>query len=144
MKKLAKLEDNQAWKDCNEIAAYVYSKLSEMPSDEDWNTTRKLRDGANNLVFYVAEALGGGMAPNGAVYEWNNVRKTSSSLKTMYRFACKQKFIELEPEIMVKLGKLIALSEAEIKKATKKAKQLEVDELKPWFEKYRLWKEMQK
>ena len=61
----------------------------------------------------------------------------------MYIFACKQKFLELDPEIVVKIDKLLKEINANIATVKKEAENKAKKELEPWLEKYSLWKEMQ-
>jgi hypothetical protein len=61
----------------------------------------------------------------------------------MYVFAHKQKFISLNPEIVVKIDELLTKVDEEIVKAKKEAKEKSEKDMKPWLKKYQLWKEMQ-
>lgn len=139
-----KLTENHLWKEANAIAEYMYGRLEEFEQtpDEKWNTERKIRNAANDTLFFIAQAVGNFM-PDAAEYDWNNARKNLFALRTMYTFAHKQKFIVLNPEIVVKIDKLLADIDTEITAAkdeiTKKTKK----DMEPWLEKYRLWKEME-
>lgn len=143
MRQILNLEDNLLWQDANYLAEYIYGILPDMPSSEEFDTTSKLRHSSNDLLFAAAQAVGSTTAPVGTAYEWSIVIKYAAGLKTIYRFACKQGFIRLEPDVMVKLENVIKQASIEIDKAHKKTKLQEENELKPWLEKYRLWKEMQ-
>lgn len=138
-----KLTENHLWKEANSIAEYMYGRLEEFEHtpDEKWSTERKIRIATNDVIFFIAQAVGNFM-PDAAEYDWNNARKNLFALRTMYTFAHKQKFIALNPEIVVKIDELLANIDIQIA-ATKKeiAKKTEND-MKPWLEKYRLWKEM--
>ena len=128
-KKLVRLEEMPLWKEVCELAEYMYSKLHEFTDQEKWGTQSKLRTSANDLMFVVSRALGDA-SPSGSEYEWGQARKHAAALKTMYRFACRQHFIELEPAIMVRLDNLFALIDAEVDKAyqqTKEANDKELD-----------------
>lgn len=142
-KKTVKLEDNILWQEAFKVAEHVYDKLPELPSEEEFNTTSKLRGAANDLLFMVSQALGAEKS-GAALYDWANVRRHLFSLKTMYRFAARQKFITVEPDIMLSLDKLIDEAELEEAGAIKQLKESHEEEMKPWLEKYRLWKEMEK
>jgi len=104
--KLIKLEDEPLWVEVNSLVEYVYSKLSELPEEEKWDTTSRLRGAANTLLFAMAEALGDATSA-AAEFNWGVIRRHASALKTMYRFAGRQKFFEIEPEIMVRLDELL-------------------------------------
>ena len=144
MKNEEKLTESSLWKEANAIAEYMYGRLEEFEQtpDEKWNTERKIRNAANDVVFFIAQAVGN-FLPDAAEYDWNNARKNLFALRTMYTFAHKQKFISLDPEIVVKIDQLLADIDTEITAAKKEiAKKTEKD-MQPWLEKYRLWKEMQ-
>lgn len=112
--KLLRLEDEPLWVEVNSLVEYVYSKLPELPEDEKWDTTSRLRSAANTLLFAMAEALGD-PSSGAAEFNWGAMRRHASSLKTMYRFAGRQKFFELEPEIMVRLDELLRQIDEQIK-----------------------------
>jgi len=139
-----KLTENALWKEANAIAEYMYGRLEELEQtpDEKWNTERKIRNAANDVIFFIAQAVGNYL-PDAAEYDWNNARKNLFALRTMYTFTHKQKFIALNPEIVVKIDELLANIDTEIAVTKKEiAKKAEKD-MKPWLEKYRLWKEME-
>jgi hypothetical protein len=64
----------------------------------------------------------------------------------MYRFAGRQKFIDLDPQIMVRLDKLLIDIDAQrIAAMEQEKKHLDTerqDGLKPWLEKYEIWKQI--
>ncbi len=108
MKTSNELRSNPIWKDTYEIVEHIYSKIDDLITnfpDEQWNIASKLRNAASDSLFCVSQAVGN--APEMSEYDWNNARKNIFSLQSMYIFATKQKFIELEPEIIVKLDKLL-------------------------------------
>jgi len=61
----------------------------------------------------------GNASPSSLEFDWGNARKSVCSLKTLYRFVCRQKFIELEPSIMVRFDKLIEEIDASVLAAFK-------------------------
>ena len=65
-----------------------------------------------------------------------------AALKTIYRFASRQGFIDLEPEIMVRMDKLMEQIQRELAKAGKKTKANEEHQLDLWREQYKLWRKM--
>lgn len=146
--KPGKLEDDPLCREVNELVEYMYTRLDDFNSEEKWATASKLRHAACNLLDVVGQAAGS-TNPFDGEYDWGNARRYASEVKTMYRFAGRQKFIEFDPAIMVRLNKLIRefdnrsdnavkLGDAERKKAdAERQKDLDV-----WREKHRLWKEM--
>jgi len=60
----------------------------------------------------------------------------------MYTFAAKQKFLELEPEIIVKIDSLLEEIDKKIASSKKETQNKNKEELEPWLEKYRLWQKM--
>lgn len=148
--KLGKLEDDALWREASDLAEFMYGKLDEFPEEEKWNTVSKLRSNANELLNLVGLAAGNAN-PFGEEYDWQTARKYASGLKTMYRFAGRQKFIELDPAIMVRLDKLIDQVDSQIKTAKKQGeierkkgdaeREKDVD---AWREKHKLWKEINK
>jgi hypothetical protein len=144
MKNENKLTDNTIWKQATSIAEHMYGKLDEFGHvpDEKWNSERKLRNAANDVMFFVAQAVGSSM-PDAAEYDWNNARKNLFALRTVYTFAHKQKFITLEPEIVVKIDALLAGIDGEIANTKREIEKKSKKDMEPWLEKYRLWKEMQ-
>lgn len=133
-------EKEPLWVLANEIAEYMYAILSQLPEEERWDTTSKIRATANNLLFYIAESIGSG-GPTTMEYEWGDARKYAVALKTMYRFAGRQKFVEIEPEVMVKLDKCIDMIDSELQSAYEMTEKASQDELEIWRDRYRLWKE---
>ncbi len=139
------LRKNSLWKGTYELVVHIYGKVEEIIDnfpDEKWTTATKLRNSANDSLFYVAQSIGNSTI-DGADYDWSNARKNLFSLQTMYIFAGKQKFLELDPEIVVKIDKLLNEVDASIAISKKEAENKTRKELKSWLEKYRLWKEMQ-
>jgi site-specific recombinase XerD len=136
-----KLEDNPLWREACDLAEYVYGLLHEFPEEEKFDTVAKLRHASNDLMFNTAQAVSN-KAPAGAEYEWSYVLRNINSLKTMYRFAGRQKCIKLDPEIMVRCDKLAKQANTEIEKAAAKTKANEKKQLDLWREQYRLWRKM--
>ncbi len=111
-----KLDDEPVWKNACDLAEYMYGILGDFPEEEKWNTENKLRTEANNIMYFIAQGLGNA-SPSNVEYDWGYARRSILSLKTMYRFATRQKFVDLEPSIMVKLDGLMQLIESEVGKA---------------------------
>lgn len=111
-----KLEDNALWREGCDLAEYMYGKLHELPEEEKWDSEAKLRHAASDVMFYLAQAIGNA-SPGNVEYDWGNVRKCVYGLKTIYRFVCRQKFIALEPAVMVRIDHLINEVDVQIQKA---------------------------
>jgi hypothetical protein len=62
----------------------------------------------------------------------------------MYIFAAKQNMTELDPELIVKIDKLVSQIDAEQDSSQNEIKRKTEEELKPWLEKYRIWREISK
>ena len=125
---VGKLEDNVLWQEACAIAEYMYGILHEFPEEEKWDTERKLRSAANDVMYYVAQAVANGL-PASAEYDWANARKSVSTVKTLYRFAGRQKMIEFDPETMVRLDKLLATMDNETTKAYENTEEYNRQEL---------------
>lgn len=146
MKTSNELRFNPMWKETYEIVEYIYGKIVDLISnfpDEQWNTASKLRNAASDSLFYVSLAVGNISEMSGE-YDWNYARKYLFLLQSMYIFATKQKFLELEPEIIVKIDKLLREIEVQIKQSKRKEEERNKKELERWLEKYRLWLKIQK
>jgi hypothetical protein len=136
---LVKLEDSHLWLEACSIAEIIYAVLDELPEDEKWATASKLRNTANDLMYYISQAVSA-TSPASNEYEWSHVRKSIGALKTMYRFAGRQKFFELQPEVMVRFDKLIALVDIEVMKAYEQNEADKARDLETWHQKYKIWK----
>lgn len=135
------LENDPIWRESCDIAEHIYSQLSFLPEEERFTTERNLRFTANYLMFMTSQAIGNGK-PSGGDQEWGGVRQQAASLYTMYRFAGKQKFIELDPNIMMRIKKLIKEIDKKLEEAYKQTKEHNEEEMKRWQERYRIWKEI--
>jgi hypothetical protein len=142
----SKIRNDKLWKDVYILVENIYSKIGDLISDfpdEQWATASKLRNSANDSLFYTSQAVGSA-SPETSLYDWNNARKNLFSLQSMYTFAAKQKFFELEPEIIVKIDDLLEMIDEKISESKKETEKRNEEELKPWLEKYRIWQKIQK
>ncbi len=140
-----KIRDDELWKDVYSLVAHMYGIIDDLLAnypDEQWTTVSKLRNSANDSLFYASQATGSA-SPESSQYEWNNTRKNLFALQAMYTFAAKQKFFELEPEIIVKIDGLLEQVDKKIALSKKAHEAKNKEELEPWLEKYRLWQQMQ-
>lgn len=140
LRKRIRPEDEPLWVLANELAEFMYGILAQLPEEERWDTASKIRTAANNLLFSTAEAVGNG-GPATMEYEWGDVRRYAVALKTMYRFAGRQGFVDIDPEIMLKLDRCMNIIDEEMTHACELTEKANQDELEAWREKYRLWKE---
>lgn len=141
-KKPIKLEDEPLWREACDLAEYLYGKLHEFPEEEKWQTQSKLRSAANDLMYYVAQGLGN-PNPNSSEYDWGYARRSAGSAKTMYRFAGRQKFIDLDPGVMVRIDKVIDQIDAQFAKSSKKSEDYNRKDIEHWRKKYEISKEIE-
>ncbi len=141
-KKIDTLENNTLWQQANEIAEYMYSIVDKLPAEENWNTKSKLRIASGDLIFDLAQALGGAANPAAAKYAWVSARKQLFALKTMYRFSYKQHYVDMDPDVMVKIEKLVDETDEQIERCGKQAEKETEAQVKSWLKKYEVWKEM--
>jgi hypothetical protein len=141
-----KIEDRPIWKEACDLAEFMYGKLSDFPEEEKWYTATKLRSATIDFMYFASLAVGN-TNPVGREFDWINVRKNAAALLTVYRFAGRQKFIELEPEIMVRITKMLTKVDTIIAEAQENGERFRVEEskkdLKPWLEKYEIWKQIE-
>jgi hypothetical protein len=140
------MEENSLLNTAAEIAHEMYSVADMIEAesvDEKWRTVSKLKNTANDAYFYVAQVAGAGKDQS-LEYDCINARKNLDTLKSMYIFASKEKMIELDPELVVNIDKLIVKIDAEQKASQKETKRKTEEELQPWLEKYRIWQKISK
>jgi hypothetical protein len=140
-----KLRDDPLWRNVFNIAQTVYGKLDDIISnypEEEWNTASKLRNAANDSMFFVSQALGNKLASN-ASYDWNEAHKHLFALQSTYIFAAKQKYLELDPDVVVCLDNALEIASGQIEASEKAADKDKQEDLEPWLEKYRIWQKMQ-
>lgn len=140
-----KLRDDPLWRDVFAIAQTVYGKLDDIITnypEEEWNTASKLRNAANDSMFFVSQALGNKLVSN-AAYDWNEAHKHLFSLQATYLFATKQKFFELDPDVIVMLDNALERVSKQVDVSEKAADKDKQEDLEPWLEKYRIWQKMQ-
>ena len=139
------LRTDPMWKELFSLAKYVYDELEKEPNDfpegEEWNTKSKLRNAVNDSVYSVAKALGN-WSKGGAEYEWNGARKSLAGLLSMYVLAGKRHFLNLDPEIVVRIETLISQCGQQVVAEREAAKLREQEELEPWMEKYRIYEKL--
>ena len=140
-----KIRDDELWQKVYKLVQNIYSKLDDLIANfphEEWTTASKLRNSANDSLFYISQAVGS-IARETNKYDLNNARKNLFALQSMYTFACKQKFLDLEPEIIVEIDNVLTEIDERISDSEKESEKKNKEELEPWLDKYRLWLKMQ-
>jgi hypothetical protein len=139
-----KIRDDKLWKDVYTLVEGAYAKIDDLIAgfpDEQWTTAAKLRNAASDSLFYVSLATGSA-APETGQYDWSNARKNLFALQAMYTFAAKQKFFELEPEVVVKIDSLLEQIDKKLHESKAQWDKRNQEELEPWLEKYRIWQKI--
>lgn len=127
------IRNNKLWKDVYSLVVDIYDKIEDIIAnfpDEQWATASKLRNTANDSLFYASQAIGSA-TPEVNLYDWNNTRKNLFTLQSMYTFAAKQEFIDLEPELIVKIDNLLEEIDKKISESRKEADKCKKEELDP-------------
>ncbi|MDB5164709.1 MAG: hypothetical protein JWL89_335 [Candidatus Saccharibacteria bacterium] len=137
--KLEPMEKSELWQEACSLAEYMYGLLTDFPPEESYNVAGKLRMAAIDLMYAVSQGLGNSN-PSGREYDWGYARKSINGLKTIYRFAGKQKFIALDPDIMVRFDKLLKQIDTEVAKGYKESAAYYDKEMQTWRLKYEIWK----
>lgn len=141
----SKMRSNKLWKDVYDLAEHVYEKINDLVvnfPEEKWTTANKLRISANDSLFYLSQAIGNIRAES-SLYDWVNARKNLFSLQTIYIFAAKQKFFELEAEVIVSIDAVLKQVDQKIEQAERAVDTQNKQDLEPWLEKYRIWQKIQ-
>lgn len=141
-----KIRDDELWQDVYKIVQVIYSKIDDLiarfPSEE-WATASKLRNAANDSFFYISQAVGCA-TPETSKFDLNYARKNLFALQSMYIFAGRQKFLDIEPELVVRIDNVLAEIDKRISESEKESQNKIKEELEPWLEKYRLWQKISK
>ncbi len=133
------LEKDPIWKETLAVVEYMYSILDEFPEDEKWGTMAHVRSASTYLLYTVAQGIGNG-APTGSEYDWGNALKHLSGLKAMCVLAYKQRFVKIDPTIMVRMDELLKQIDARQDESLKVAKNHEAKDMANWQKRYDLWK----
>lgn len=138
------LRNNPLWKEAFAISEYMFDQVGSSSSvlDEKWNTLNKIRSSANDMMLNASMAVG---SSDGAAakYDWNSARKSLFAMQTMYLFACKQNFLDIEPEWVVRMDKLLKKLDDEFKKSVEEMDNLYHEEINQWLQKYKIWQQIQ-
>jgi site-specific recombinase XerD len=140
------MKNNSLINEASTIAQFMYKVADEIEtndSDEKWRSVSKIKNSANDAYFYVAQVVGAGSSQS-QEYDCINAKKHLITLKSMYIFASKQDLTTLDPELVVRIDKLVATIDTEQTLSQSELKRKSDEELKPWLEKYRIWQKISK
>ena len=123
------------------IAESFYELADSLPIEEKHMISSRFRFACLDIVFYIAQGVGG----EGGIteHDWISVKKNLLGLKSVYRLAGKQGVVNIDPDLMVKIDSLYDETDENLKLSREVVKDLRKEDLEPWLEKYKLWKEMQ-
>jgi four helix bundle protein len=108
-----KLEQSQLWKLASELAEFFYSELTQLPEEEKWGMQSKLRQRSFELTSDIAEAVGS-IDPRDKAHAYGLSRRSLFGIKNAYILASKAGFLSIDPDVMIKIDKTVALLDAEI------------------------------
>ena len=140
-----KIRDDPFWQRVSKLVERMYGKVDQLIVDhpnEEWSTAVKLRSSVIDSLFYVSQVVGR-MNNDGNKFDLNSARRSLFSMQSMYIFITKQKFLELEPEIIVEIDQIIVEIDKMIDESILEYEKNQKKDLEPWLEKYRLWQKMQ-
>lgn len=137
--KLQPLEKEKLWREACELTEYFYSLLDKYPQEESYITASKLRMSSVDFLYSVSQALAN-VSRSGREYDWSNARRALAGAKTLYRFSSKQEFIELDPEIMVRIDAVLKEIDERVVEAYKDSDAMYEREITAWQKKYEAWK----
>jgi hypothetical protein len=121
----------------------IADELEKHDIDEKWRTVSKIKNSANDAYFYVAQVAGAGESQS-LEFDCINARKYLNTMKSMYVFAARQNMLELDPELVVRIDKLVNIIDTEQALSQQYIKSKTEEELKPWLEKYSIWQKISK
>lgn len=124
------------------VAEAIFSETNIKAGTEYSAPAFKLNSAATDLVFYVAQ--GAATELDVTLYDWKYAKKSLGSLREVYKLFCKTNDIKVDPELMVKIDELGQEVDKAINDSKKAQQKRDEEELKPWMDKYKLWKEMNK
>ena len=140
------MKESSLLNEVSAIAALMYDVADTIEindADEKWRTVSKIKNSANDAYFNVAQVVGAGKGQS-TEYECINARKHLNTLKSMYIFASKQTFIELDPELVVRIDNVVKAIDTELVAGQKETRRKTDEEMQPWLEKYRIWQKISK
>lgn len=109
-----KLRNDLLWKQGLSLAQNIYSSLEEFEHFPDEKLTKmRLRQSAFDTLFYLSLAIGN-YDLTSAVVDWTHACRCLFALQAVYIFACRQKFIELEPQLILEMDTMLEVCRARI------------------------------
>lgn len=135
------IEKSPVYKAALNSAQYLYSILAELPADERYATIYKLRNKANDLLYYTALALGNNHVTN-SEFEWASVKKEAVAALTMYDFAVSQEYIKSNNLFRKNISFLITEADKQFEISEKASNKIKQEEMESWQARYEKWKEM--
>ena len=140
----APLRANSLWKEMYSLAEYMYGTLEGVIAkfpDERYITVNRIRSATNESMFYLSEAVGSSL-PYTNEFEWNMARKNLFAVQTEYMLADKLNFLKADPKIVKRIDSLLEEIGRQVDISKKASKEHDREDLEPWLEKYRLWREI--
>jgi len=117
MKQVAKIEDSILWKDMYSLATFIFSDLDGLPKEEDFQLKYELKSSAYGISNYTASALGA-ISPADKLQHFSRVRSALFSMKAAMKSAHSRYDYIIDPDIMLKIDRLVANIDAEVASAT--------------------------
>lgn len=96
-------------KEMTEIVSYIYDVAEQIAQDrpeEQYYTANRLRTTANDSLYFASQALGNKLKHN-SEYDWNDAHRSLFTMQSMYLFATKKQYIEISPEIVIRMDSLL-------------------------------------
>jgi site-specific recombinase XerD len=117
-KDLKKLEDSAIWRGADKIAQKVFEIFDQLPEEEKALLKWKFCNRAFDLTSDIAEACGT-FVPKDAEYSLSMARRALFSIKNTYLYLAKRGIIEIDPQFVVDIDKLVADIDAEVRNVWK-------------------------
>ncbi len=140
-RKTVPLEKNEVWQEVSSLADYFYGILADFPASEHYTAVSKIRFAVIDVLYSVSQGLGNA-SDSGREYDWTYAKKFLSGLKGIYIFSGKQSFIELDPQIVVRMDKLSKIFDEQIEQGFKDSNVAYKREIDSWKERYDSWKKL--
>lgn len=140
------MRESKLWNEASTCVEHIHGLLIDLVEhypDEKWTTAAKLRTAATDGMFFISKAIAG-MTPEYNRYDWDQARRHFFAMQSLYLVAGKRKMLELDPEMVIKLDRLLKVITEACEKAKADAELQHDKELELWIKKYDLWQKIQK
>jgi hypothetical protein len=117
MSKVDKIEDSKLWKDMYSLATFIFSDLDGLPKDEDFQLKFALKNSAHGISNYTASAVGS-ISPSEQLQHFSMARSALFSMKSAMKSAHSQYNHKIDPDIMLKIDRLVRDIDAEVTAAS--------------------------